>query len=1258
MIEKIMKAMKSNNKKRGRNITIGVAVGFLLSCTLAAGANNGKNYLIIKKDKGTTQFSTENESRLQSKNPYLEWNTWEDDVYTNNILLSGTTNDNGNGFGLKLIDVTGLGFINKGTIEGTTNEASKSAYGINIDNSTVTTLKNNGIIDAETSSDVVTTAYGINLSGGTIDKLENIGLINAISSGEGTSTGNSYGMNIDDSSTITSLDNTGIINGIGNYYGSGYGINIDNALVTTLNNEGLINGIGGGKGLNSGSGIKLGILQSKEMKILKNTGLINGSISGGTLTSYAYGINLSKGTIDKLDNIGIINGTSSGESTKSYGINIGNTSGGNITTLKNIGIISGNGNNDETYGIDLYNGNMQVLDNIGIISSNTSGGSYGINLGDTTVTYKGNITTLRNGGIISGNDNGYGMYITNGKVGTLENTGVIYGKDAAIKFGDNFDSREITTLNNYGILVTSQNSIIDKGWPKNRKIKSENNYGLYITKVGGEIEVEAGSVENPHVLAGYDAAENELFREMNIENNDNKSGKNPFNGKKENSILNAVTNTYKVTTNNDEVTGSIINAYGTAVVFNGDDTDLTLAGTIVNGGIDASKTIILGSGNADTLILQSGNITYTNGNNEIQDTIINGDIQMGDGNDTVTVGNGTIINGNMDGGYDTDILNFGMEVSSNGDFTVPETKEINILHDISNFENINVESGTDVTLYDKTIDSDGKLADLHVSGVNTINIEAGGILNLRIDSTKADTAGRYIGHALYDATRDEGKLEITGGMNQEKEKQTIDETDPHVDYNNIGVLNLITNGLSKNSIIAMNGITLNQSNLFVKTNSILDKAIVLNEKEEDALKGDIKIGAAKDLFTIDKIEDGGGSGGGTGTDSPTEDTQRYLKLNEIYKGIYSSADGNFIALKDILTLSKELQKKGDYTSVSDREQMSRLLSYLEKIYTASPYSYSSELSRRSMGMFRDIVIDNQFRPNVDKWLIMGGITNDADGGTTDTYYGRNYHKFDIGTSDTDADMKLVGAYMLAKYGYSENTSLGLTIGGARSEAELSMSKVKGNSGYVGVFAENYRGNLTLKAGAGAQYSKYDADRGTIRGYNYSDKYSDMAYDIYLNGRYSDSIGDNLFLEPYATLSYTYVDQKGADEGSGDLAIKTDSKSFDYTVGKVGIDLKKVIPHGKGKTTLSAGVSYTKILDGAEEGYITGRFEDGSDFDILVAHKNEDNVGINVKYNLELENGILFDIKGTYILEKDSHHNSSKNKTESEWIAGVGIGYKF
>ena len=223
-----------------------------------------------------------------------------------------------------------------------------------------------------------------------------------------------------------------------------------------------------------------------------------------------------------------------------------------------------------------------------------------------------------------------------------------------------------------------------------------------------------------------------------------------------------------------------------------------------------------------------------------------------------------------------------------------------------------------------------------------------------------------------------------------------------------------------------------------------------------------------------------------------------------------------------------------------------------------------------------------------------------------------------------------------------------------------MSKVKGNSGYIGAFAENYRGNLTLKAGAGIQYSEYDANRATLGGHSYSDKYSDMTYDIYLNGRYSNPMGDNFFLEPYGTLSYTYVDQEGADEGSKVLAIETDSKSFDYTAAKVGVDLKKVIPHEKGKSTLSAGVSYTRLLNGADKDNITGRFKgkDASDFDILVAHKNENSIGLNAKYTLELESGILFDVKGSYSVERDSHNGTGKNRNKGEWIVGTGLGYKF
>ena len=406
---------------------------------------------------------------------------------------------------------------------------------------------------------------------------------------------------------------------------------------------------------------------------------------------------------------------------------------------------------------------------------------------------------------------------------------------------------------------------------------------------------------------------------------------------------------------------------------------------------------------------------------------------------------------------------------------------------------------------------------------------------------------------------------------------------------------------------------------------------------------------------MDKIYNSDASGNPNNPKPEKPSKKRYDSLNNIYKGIYSSRAENLNALR-VLIASDDLGNNYD-ENMSDEEQLRNLMSYLNSIYTETPYSFSSELSRRSVGMFRDIVTENEFRPNLNNWLIMGGLTH-ADGGTKDTYYGRNYHGFDTGTSDTSADMKLTGAYMLAKYGYSENTSLGLTLGGNKSEAKLDMSKVKGNSGYLGAFAENYRGNLTLKAGAGVQYSEYDADRRTMGGHSYSDKYSDMTYDIYLNGRYSHNIGKDLFLEPYVTLSYTYVDQNGADEGNKTLAIETDSKSFDYTVGKVGVDLKKVIPHSNGKSTLTAGVSYTKILDGADEEYITGRFKGGSDFDILVAHKNEHSIGLNAKYALELESGVIFDVKGTYSVERDSHNGFGKNKTKGEWIVGAGVGYKF
>ena len=1187
MIEKIMKAVKSGNKKRGRNITIGAVVGMLLSCTVAMGED--VSGLEITNDGSGIKFDKE-----------FHENTWENNTYTNYAAILGQSNNTAEGIGINIAGnekETSFTLINNGMISGKSSNG--DAYGIKTEklgSNSNFSFTNNGLALGEASSTTDSKeAYGVYIKGvnsaiNITGSFENNGTILGKSS-----VGDAYGVYF---AILSGSDFPFVNNGIISAEASetskeACGISLNTFLMSnsTFENNGLISG----KGNNSYGIVGIRGMKQEHIKSLTNNGLI---LSCGT--SQSSGVSMSSKSFKTLKNNGLILANNSG--TMCDGINISSQ----------------------------YNA-TDFLINDGLIIAKGGSGVSGI-----SSTINGIISKLINNGLISSSEIGINAKgpTSNGNIYEIENTGIVYGTTNAIKIGSGITNSAV----NYGILVNGSDTDVVTGLSD-----KFTNYGITIKNNGTNV-VAGNPNSNPvEVIVGY-IDNTPLKRNMTIKN---KSDGSSFHGKdsNDNSILNAIGDTYKVTDLGDEsdkateygVTGSIINAYENAVVFTAKDKKLTLSGTIVNAGVKDDTFAIKGSDGADTLILQSGEITV-NGNQVTQNTVINGNINMGAGADTLTIGSGTIINGTLDGGTDlavgalagidvkaeNDTLNFGIAGASS-------SKETKVFYDISNFENINVNSN--VTFFEKTTDSDGKVKDLVVTGVKEINISAGGVLNLKIDTNSASD-GRYVGHALAGNIG----LKINGDTSLITESTTIVESENGT-YN-VGVLNLVTNGFGLNSIIAMDDISLDDD-LFIKTNSILDKAIVLEKEEGQGKIGDIKVEAEKDLKEIIRSSESTGS--------------NYSQLNKIYKGVYSSGQENFNALKDILTL---IGAGESYTSVTDREQMAKLLSYLGSIYTETPYSFSSELSRRSAGMFRDIIAENEFRPNQDNWLIMGGLTH-ADGGTKDTYYGRNYHGFDTGTSDTKADMKLTGAYMLAKYGYSENTSFGLTLGGNKSEAKLDMSKVKGNSGYIGAFAENYRGNLTLKAGAGVQYSEYDADRRTMGGHSYSDKYSDMTYDIYLNGRYSHNIGDNLFLEPYTTLSYTYVDQDGAaNEGSKDLAIETDSKSFDYTVGKVGVDLKKVIPHEKGKSTFLAGVSYTKILDGADEEHITGRFKGGSDFDILVAHKNEHSIGLNAKYALELENGVIFDVKGTYSVERDSHNQSGKNRTKGEWIVGAGLGYKF
>ena len=820
--------------------------------------------------------------------------------------------------------------------------------------------------------------------------------------------------------TLLSSEKNGVVSN-NNDSDISYGLRLSGNL-TGVNfiNNGSITGI---MSTASGSSRGYGIYNTGTMGDITNRGVISGyGDYSGTNTESGYGSGIyNLYTIGDITNTGIINGYGNGAGYgNGYGIFTSITNGmGNIT---NTGVISGSGS---SRGYGIYNSvAVENVTNIGVIS----GSSNGIK---NSYTMKNIINT----GIIS--SNGSGIYNDSlATIGNITNTGVIYGKDNAIK---NDDSGTITTAYNYGILANGDGGTIDV------------NTGLIFKVVGGTYKAEEKDYEkfgkiykDENVIIGYQKdssgkpdLSNPITEEYTIINAKAEGGKDNILGTESlelkngiltygNSstigissnkryILNGIADTLEVSGKNNELNDSVINAYKTAVVMENNDSTFILNNTVVNGGLSGSDPTISITGNKNILTIQ-GN---------------------------------SVINGTMESTGKNNTLNF----NGNGE------NGINILHNISGFSNMNIGENTNVTLFEKTIGADGKETALEVSGVKEIDIKAGGVLNLRIDSQKS-TDGRYEGHALFG---NKG-LKINGDISQLPDGKTEIEEIEGEKYN-VGVFNLVTNGLGINSIIAMDGITLNE-NLFVKTNSILDKATIIKSPSGNEQVGDIKIEGKQDIFEIEKS---------------ISNEQKYIKLNEIYKGIYSSEAENFNALKDILTLSGA---GGDYTSVTYKDQLARLLSYLNNIYTGTPYSFSSELSRKSAGMFRDIVTENQFRPDLNRWLIMGGLTH-RDGGTKDTYYGKNYHGFDIGTADVDTDMKLTGAYALGKYGYSENVSLGVTVGGNKSEAKLPMSKVKGNSGYVGAFAENYRGNLTLKAGAGIQYSEYDADRGMLGGHSYS-----------------------------------------------------------------------------------------------------------------------------------------------------------------------------
>ncbi|STO31081.1 Uncharacterised protein [Fusobacterium necrogenes] len=629
MREDIKKSIK-RWLKRKVTITLGMMVAFMITGGVVY-SNDGliNQEVTIKAENGTILVTPEGAG-------VLDGNTWTnngkiDVAWGNGVRIDSSVTQNFSLINNGVItgsnspdDYSGNGIYNNGTIETLTNSgvisgnSSGSGYysgnGI-YNNGTIKTLTNNGIISGKKSNDYSTVNIGNGIyNNGTIETLTNSGLIKGNSNNSGFGSGNGI---YNESGTIESLTNNGIITGttkLGMNNGNGNGIFNWKGTIESLINNGIISGNSNSGNsyseANSGNGI---YNESGTITTLTNSGLIKGNSNNSEYFSGNGIFNERYETIEILINNGIITGTTK------LGINNRNGNGiynesGTIITLTNSGLIKGNSNNSEFgSGIGIYNesGTIGSLTNNGTITGNSYSGS------SSSGNYSGNgiyneiygtIETLTNNGTITGNSysgtsNGNGIYNERyGTIGSLTNYGIIAGSNKAIN-----NQGTITTQNNYGLLIDgagTDNVTVNAG-------------------AGGEI-TEEGEYKGYTVKNTFVDTNNQYQNLTSITETDI-----TLSTDSEKLIINGYKKGLKV--NKDlTLSNSIINSYTTAI--NIESGNFTGNNIIINGGIDETSATIKGNANTD-------NLTLTN------NSIINGNIDMGSGADTISLTSSTLNGG-------------------------------------------------------------------------------------------------------------------------------------------------------------------------------------------------------------------------------------------------------------------------------------------------------------------------------------------------------------------------------------------------------------------------------------------------------------------------------------------------------------------------------------------------------------------------------------------------------------------------------------
>lgn len=473
MSKKIKSTALSTNKQNILGLSVGAAISLLTTTDAYAACINLNSTSTVTGTTGCVTWAGGNltltsAGTLSSTGtaPVTALNSAA--ILTNNGLLDGTDAPALTNSASSLVVVNNNriisnteGISNNGTITSLTNNTAGTISG------TVAGIQNNGLITALTNSNVISGGIGISNAGtvstltnsntgsitGTNIGIKNTGTIASLTN-SGAITGTSYGVQSDNNSGITTIENTrtGTIEGrtailLGNLTPSG------TVSVNTLTNAGSITGT---------TNVGVGTSSNGTIGSLINTGLITGAAGGignagtmsavdnsGTISSSGFAVyNAGSGTLGPIANSGLIAGTIYNGSSRDLTINGG--SGSTFGILTNV-----SGSIDSASVGSISSNNASVHFNSGNLLLNDN-----VSVGSNTVSNTGATLQVNNQINITGN-------YTQAAPATL-----------LIGVGDSAVSNGVTADTGYGRLVVSGAATIASG--SSVSLKALNSYGFAI----------------------------------------------------------------------------------------------------------------------------------------------------------------------------------------------------------------------------------------------------------------------------------------------------------------------------------------------------------------------------------------------------------------------------------------------------------------------------------------------------------------------------------------------------------------------------------------------------------------------------------------------------------------------------------------------------------------------------------------------------------------------------------------------------------